>query len=96
MILLILFKLQSRQIFTDYLRKALCVPKQYCSITHKSPLISQKSDCRLSRKSCGLSEHVIELDHEMNSEQVKILTREKNKIKHLFLEMTHIGGNVKH
>lgn len=52
------------------------------------------SDCKLKKRSCGLAEDVIQLNHVINFVQGKILDRVFNKIKPLILEMNQFSKNV--
>jgi Reverse transcriptase (RNA-dependent DNA polymerase) len=59
----------------------------------KSRLAIHKSDSRLERRRCALSEHVIDKGHHINFDQVKILHIEHNNTKRLFLEMIEISNS---
>lgn len=52
---------------------------------------SHKSDIKLNKKSCALAQHSIEAEHKPNYPNIKILRKEKNISKRLFLEMVEIN-----
>lgn len=57
-------------------------------------LTSHMSDCNTGKLSCSLVEHVIVGKHTMSFDNTKILAKEKNYNKRLFLEMCHIHRNL--
>lgn len=56
-----------------------------------SRITSHKSDCNLKKRSCALAEHNIDTGHHLDYNNYKILHREKNFTKRLFLEMVEIN-----
>jgi len=57
----------------------------------KDRLTSHKSDCRLNKKSCALSQHYTERGHDFDFNNTKVLSSESNYNKRLFLEMVEIS-----
>lgn len=58
----------------------------------KGRLASHKSDCRRGLHSCALAEHVINLGHSMNWNNIEILDRADSYYKRILLEMLHINS----
>lgn len=56
----------------------------------KDRLTRHKSDCRLGKNSCALAEHVINTNHNIDFENVKVINNEQNSNKRKFLEMVGI------
>lgn len=59
----------------------------------KGRITTHKSDCRIRKNSCALSEHHITTSHALNFNETKILDGERNYFKRVFLEMFHINKN---
>lgn len=60
----------------------------------QSRLTSHKSDCNRKVLNCALTEHMERNKHQPNYEGVKVLHRENNLSKRLFLEMIEINEEV--
>ncbi|KAJ8976937.1 hypothetical protein NQ317_012222 [Molorchus minor] len=56
----------------------------------KDRITAHKSDIRNNKQSCTLARHVVDHNHSIDYENVKILDTENNLHKRLFLEMAHI------
>lgn len=57
----------------------------------KDRITSHKSDCRLSKKTCALAQHHLELGHNFDYSETKVLNSETNHNKRAFLEMVEIS-----
>lgn len=63
------------------------------SQTIKKRLAIHKSDCKLRPERCALANHAVNNKHSINFNEVKVLDKQPNKTKRLFLEMCHIIQN---
>lgn len=57
----------------------------------KSRISKHKSNCRLNKTVCALSQHVQDCKHTFDFDNVKILDVESNYYNRIFLEMVHIN-----
>ena len=56
----------------------------------KNRIVAHKSDSRLYPDRCALASHINTTKHSVDFDNVKILEKENNSSKRLFLEMCHI------
>lgn len=61
------------------------------SRTLNSRITLHKSDCKTRKRTCALSEHAMDTGHNLDFNNYKILHKEKNLTKRLFLEMVEIN-----
>lgn len=59
----------------------------------KERITRHKSDYRLNKRTCSLSEHILDTNHMFDFSNPKILEIEKNSNKRLFLEMINIHND---
>lgn len=74
-----------------------CRDCQMCYIGQSSQILKKrltqhKSDCKIGKRSCALAIHSQDLDHTFYYDGVKILERESDYRKRLFLEMVSINS----